>query len=91
MYSADVALAEALARLKAVEEDNMGLKSKLKQMVADARAIDRAEGAAGRAGGGGGGGDIAREVERLRKQNSEVRIQRERERGGRCSFSGVVY
>lgn len=59
-YSADMALAEALAKLKSVEEDNVGLKAKLKQLAGDPRMVEKGE-SSGRV-----------ETERLRKQNSEV-------------------
>ena len=61
-YSADVALADALVKLKSVEEDNLALKTKLKQLMTDSRALEST----------GGGGEWSREIERLKKQNSEV-------------------
>ena len=64
-YSADKALAESLARLKSVEEDNAMLRSKLKQLTKDARIVERAE---------SGASEGTKESERLRKQNSEVRL-----------------
>lgn len=64
-YSADKALAESLARLKSVEEDNTMLRSKLKQLTKDARLVERAE---------SGGSERTKDSERLRKQNSEVSI-----------------
>ncbi len=75
-YSADTALAEALARLQAVEQDNTLLRSRLNQLSQDANTVSRAErggwgaGSSGGGGGGGGGG----EVERLHKQLKEVSL-----------------
>lgn len=67
-YSADMALAEALAKLKSMEEDYAMLQTKVKQH--DSRAAERPEG-----GGAGGDGSVVggrREMERLHKQNAEV-------------------
>lgn len=61
-FTADKALAESLARLAAVEDDNQHLKCKLQQLAKkDARTMERVE---------GGGG--SREMEKLHKQNKEV-------------------
>lgn len=62
-YTAEKALAEALARLEAMETEKEHLKSKLQQMARDARALERIEGT-------GGGGNT--EMEKLLKQNKEV-------------------
>lgn len=58
-FTAEKALAESLARLAAVEEDNQHLKSKLQQLAKDARTMERVEG--------------NKEMEKLQKQNKEVR------------------
>ena len=71
-YSADTALAEALARLQAVEQDNTVLRSRLNQLSQDASTVSRAEKGGWGSGGGGGGGEGKTEVERLHKQMKEV-------------------
>ena len=79
-YSAETALAEALEKLQAVEQDNTILRARISQLSQDASAVNRAEsgwwGGSGGAGGGGAGGsgDAKREVERLNKQMKEVSL-----------------
>lgn len=64
-FTAEKALAEALARLEGVEVDNKHLRSKLQQMARDARTVERMEGRVeGREG--------SRELEKQRKQIKEV-------------------
>ncbi len=66
-FSADKALAEALARLVSVEEDNASLKSKLQQLATDARPTELpAKSGDGWSGGG------QRDPEKLQKQIKEV-------------------
>lgn len=66
-FSADKALAEALARLVSVEEDNASLKSKLQQLATDARPTELpAKSGDGWSGGG------QRDPEKLQKQIKEL-------------------
>ena len=68
-YTAEKALAEALARLEKMETEKEHLKSKLQRMARDARALE------GRLEDGGGGREGNRsEAEKLLKQNKEVSL-----------------
>ena len=62
-YSADSALAEALARLKYVEDENIALRSRVDQLTKDTNRPG-----AGRLAGSSAGS----ELDALKKQNDEV-------------------
>lgn len=62
-YTAENALAEALGKLAAAEDDNRHLKAKLQSLTKDARTMERPE---------WGGRETTRELEKLVKQNKEV-------------------
>jgi hypothetical protein len=68
-YTAEKALAEALARLEQVEVDNEHLRSKLMKMSRDVKAVERVE---RRMEEGVGGREASRELEKVQKQNKEV-------------------